>query len=166
MARTAARLRARSIARLSPVSAVRANGVAQLTGYAATVRFRLAILVPLAAFLVGGLVACKDHGVERLTALKGEVCACKDARCADQAMNEVAKVSFQSTPRTQAIARDIVECRARLEAADRPSTDPDAEGGNGSGEPAPAAGAGSASPQAAPPAAPKAAPPAAPKAAR
>jgi hypothetical protein len=150
---------------VSPVSAVRANGVAQLTGYAAAVRIRLAILVTLAACVAGSLGGCKDHDVERLTAVKRDVCACKDARCADQAMSEVPKTAIRSTPRIQAIARDIMECRARLEAADRPSTDPDAEG---RGEPAPA-GAGSAPAPAAPkPAAPKpAAPnPAPPKAAR
>jgi hypothetical protein len=90
------------------------------------VRICLAILVTL--------VACKDRGVERLTEVKRSVCACKDTRCADQAMSEVPKASIRSTPRTQAIARDMLECRARLEAAERPSTDPDAEGGSGSGD--------------------------------
>jgi hypothetical protein len=151
---------------VSPVSAVRANGVAQLTGYAATVRIRLAILITLAA-CAGSLGGCKDHDVERLTAVKRDVCACKDARCADQAMTEVPKTAIRSTRRTQAIARDIMECRARLEAADRPSTDPDAEGRD---EPAPAGdGAGSAAAPAAPaPTPPEPAPPkpAPPKAAR
>jgi hypothetical protein len=128
---------------LSPVSATRANGVAQLTGYAATVRIRLAILVTrvacLGACLVACLGACSDRSVERLTSIKLVVCACKDTRCADQAMSEVPKASIRSTPRTQAIARDIMDCRARLEAAERPSTDPDAEvGGEGSAAPAPA----------------------------
>jgi hypothetical protein len=150
---------------LSPVSAIRANGVAQLTGYAATVRTRLAILITFVACLLGGvgalLAGCKDHDVERLAQIKRDVCDCKDARCAEQAMSEVPRTSIRSTARTQAIARDILDCRARLEAADRPSTDPDAEDSNGSAEPA----AGSAEPApAAPPAAP---PPAAPpKAAR
>jgi hypothetical protein len=137
---------------LSPVSAARANGVAQLTGYAATVRIWSAILV--------ALVACTNHDVERLTDVKRDVCACKDTRCADQAMSRVAKASIKSTPRTQAIARDIMECRARLEAAERPSTDPDAEGGSegsqGGADRAP--GAGSAGPLPAKPAPPKSAP--------
>jgi hypothetical protein len=111
--------------------------VAQLTGYAAAVQICLAILVTL--------VACTDHSMERLTEVKRAVCACKDTRCADQAMNEVPKASIRTTPRAQAIARDIVECRARLEAAERPSTDPDAEDGAGSDDsPAPA---GSAAPE-------------------
>jgi hypothetical protein len=101
------------------------------------VRIRPAILVTLVACLAACLVACTDHGVERLTDIKRVVCACKDTRCADQAMSEVPKASIQRTPRTQVIARDIVECRARLEAAERPSTDPDAEtGDDGSAAPA------------------------------
>jgi hypothetical protein len=143
---------------LSPVSAARANGVSQLTGYAATVRIRLAIVVALVACPVACLVACTDRSVERLTGVKRDVCACKDTRCADQAMSAVPKASIRSTPRTQAIARDIMECRARLEAAERPSTDPDAETGGEDG----AAPAGSAPA----PAPPNAAAPAPPKAAR
>ena len=94
--------------------------MAWLTGYAAPVRNLLAILVTL--------VACKDHNVEQLDAVKHDVCACKDASCADQAMTRVPTASLRSTPRTRALARDIVDCRAKLEAAERPSTDPDAEG--------------------------------------
>lgn len=132
---------------------VRANGVAQLTGYAAAVRIRLAILVTIVASLGGGLVGCKDHDVERLTAIKRDVCACKDVHCADQAMSEVPKTSIRSTARTRAIAHDIMDCRARFEAADRPSTDPDAEDSGSAG----AAPAESPPPAAAPATPPKAA---------
>jgi hypothetical protein len=100
------------------VSAARGNGVAWLTSYAAPVRIWLAILVTLAA--------CKDRDLERLDAVKDDVCACKDAGCADRVLAQIEKSRIASTPRTQAIAREIMECRARLEAADRPSTDPDA----------------------------------------
>jgi hypothetical protein len=139
---------------VSPVSVVRANGVAQLTGYAEMVRIRLAILVTLVGSVVGSLVGCTDHSVERLAGIKRDVCACKDAHCADQAMSDVPKASIRSTPRTQAIAREMLDCRARFEAADRPSTDPDAEG-DGSAAPAPS----EATAPAAAPAAPAATPP-------
>jgi hypothetical protein len=111
--------------------------VAWLTGYAAAVRISLAILVTL--------VGCKNHDVEQLDAVKAEVCACKTTSCADDAMNRIAKASIPSTLRTQATAREILECRAKLEAAERPTTDPDAEGS--------AAAAGSAEPAALPSAA-------------
>lgn len=79
----------------------------------------LAILVTFAA--------CHDRAVERLTAIKAEVCACKAASCAEQAMKQVPQATIKSTHRTQAIARDMLDCLAKLHAAERPSTDPDAE---------------------------------------
>jgi hypothetical protein len=134
---------------LSPVSAARANGVAWLTGYAAAVRMSLAILVTLLAALVG----CKNRELDVMNAVKADVCACKTPSCADEAMGRISKTSIPSTPRTMAIAREILECRAKLEAADRPSTDPDAEGSDsaapapaGSAEPGPAASPAPAAP--------------------
>ena len=99
---------------------MRANGVAWLTGYAATVRTGLAILVTL--------VACQDRNIEQMTAIKEDVCACKTASCAEQTMKRVPADQIKSLPRTQALARDMIDCLARLQAAERPSTDPDAEG--------------------------------------
>lgn len=110
--------------------------VARLTGYAVAVRSCLAILVML--------VACKDQDIERLTAIKDEMCVCKTASCAEQAMKRVPKDKIKSTPRTQAIAREMMGCLAKLQAAERPITDPDAEDGQaeppdgvGSAPPAP-----------------------------
>lgn len=85
------------------------------------------MLVTILVASVMAFAACKDRDLERMAAIKREVCACKDAACADQAMNHVTG-SLKSNARIQALARDMVECRARLEAADRPNTDPDAEG--------------------------------------
>jgi hypothetical protein len=130
MASTMAKLRTRIIRRLSPVSAARANGVVWRTGYAAWVRSWLAILVTV--------VGCKTHDLQEMTAIKAEVCACKTASCADQAMARVPKGSIASTPRIQALAREMVDCTARLQAAERPDTDPDAEGS--AAEPAPGEG--------------------------
>jgi hypothetical protein len=117
---------------LSPVSAARANGVSWLTGYAATVRSLLGILVTLAA--------CNDHGAESLTKIKAAVCACKTASCAEQAMKLVPQEAIESTHRTQGIARDMLECLAKLQANELPITDPDAEGsaadGSAAGAPA------------------------------
>jgi len=111
---------------LSPVSEAPANGVSWLTGYAAAVRSWLAILVTL--------VACSESDTERLNAIREEMCACKTASCAEQAMSRVPRHTIKSTPRMQAIAREMVECMARLQAAERPSTDPDAEGNDRSGD--------------------------------
>jgi hypothetical protein len=83
------------------------------------VRSVLAILVTL--------VACNDSDVERLTAIKDEVCACKTASCAEKAMARV-PTDIKSTPRSRTAAREMIECLARAQTAERPSTDPDAEG--------------------------------------
>jgi hypothetical protein len=106
--------------RLSPVSASRANGVARLTGYAAWVRSWFAILVTLAA--------CHDPELERLAAIKASVCGCKTASCGSQALAQVPQAVRTSNHRTQALARAMLDCQAKLLAAERPTTDPDAEG--------------------------------------
>lgn len=84
----------------------------------------LAILVTLAA--------CHDQELERLTAVKAEVCSCKTASCAEAAIKRLPPGTSESTDRTQAhrrqvLAREMIECLAKLQAAERPITDPDAE---------------------------------------
>jgi hypothetical protein len=119
--------------------------VSWLTGYAAPVRSWLAILVTL--------VACNESDTERMNAIRDQTCACKTASCAEQAMSQVQSRGIKSTPRVQALARDMMECVARLNAAERPTTDPDAEGGDtASGS----AGAAPSEDRVAPPAAPAA----------
>lgn len=105
------------------------------------------------------LVGCTNHDLDVMNAVKADVCACKTPSCADEAMARISKTPIPSTPKTMAVAREILECRAKLEAADRPTTDPDAEGSGsaaaapvGSAAPAPAA-QGSAPAPSAPPAA-------------
>src|ERR1043166_7356166 len=120
VARTTAMLSARSMRSLLPVSAAHANGVALRTRYAATVRICLAILVTL--------VACKNQDVERLNGVKRVVCACKEASCADQALAQLDKASIPRSPKTREVAKEIFDCRAKLEETERPTTDPDAEG--------------------------------------
>jgi hypothetical protein len=73
------------------------------------------------------LAACTDHRIERLTSIKSEVCACKTVSCAEQAMKGVPQDTGKSTHRTQVIARDMMDCLAKLAAVERPATDPDAE---------------------------------------
>jgi hypothetical protein len=80
----------------------------------------LAILVTLAA--------CNDHGAASLAKIKAQVCSCKTATCAEQAMKLVPQDTIESTHRTQGIARDMLDCLAKLQADERPITDPDAEG--------------------------------------
>jgi len=137
---------------LSPVSATSANGVSTLTRYAAPVLARIAILVTL--------VACSDQDAARLTAIKSKVCACKTASCAEHEMKLVPEQPIKSTHRTQGIARELLDCVARLQDAERPSTDPDEEstGEPPAGEPPPSAPPPSAPPTNAPPGAPATSP--------
>jgi hypothetical protein len=135
---------------LLPVSAAHANGVAWRTRYAAIVRIGLAILVTL--------VACKNHDVERLNDVKRVVCACKEASCADQALAQLETSAIPRSPKTQEVAKEIFDCRAKLEEAERPTTDPDAEGSNAPSPPAPGSNAPAAAGSAASPAAGAAAP--------
>jgi hypothetical protein len=93
------------------------------TRYAAPVRSLLAILATCI-----GLVGCDDHGAKALTAIKTKVCACKTASCAEQEMKQVPQREIASNHRTQGIARDMLDCFAKLQAGERPSTDPDEEG--------------------------------------
>ncbi len=79
----------------------------------------LAILVTLAA--------CHDHNTERMTAIRDKVCACATASCAEQEMKRVPESAIRSTHRTQEIARELLDCFAKRQAAERPSTDPDDE---------------------------------------
>jgi hypothetical protein len=110
------------------------------------VRTCLAILVTPIACLVTCLAACKDHDLETLADLKTEVCACKTASCAAQAMQRIPKDTIKQTRTARTLARAMIECRAKLEDAERPSTDPDAEGSAAE----PAAGGASAAPAPAP----------------
>ncbi|MBC7974057.1 MAG: hypothetical protein H7138_03665, partial [Myxococcales bacterium] len=110
----------------------------------------------LLALLATGaaLLACNDQGAGTLTAIKTEVCACTTATCAEQAIQRVPQREIASNRRNQTTARDMLDCLAKLQAAERPSTDPDEEADT---EPsgAPAAGsAGETTPKAAGSAAP------------
>jgi hypothetical protein len=109
-----------------------ANGAWRLPRYAAPVLSRIAILVTL--------IACGEHDTERMTAIKSKVCSCKTASCAEQEMKVVPEQQIKSTSRIQGLAREMMDCVARLQQAERPSTDPDEEGFEPpAAEPAPAA---------------------------
>jgi len=94
-----------------------------------------------------------------LNDVKRVVCACKEASCADRALAQLEKSAIPRSPKTREVAKEIFDCRARLEEAERPTTDPDAEGSDtpnppAGGSKAPAAAAGSAAEPAAGAAAP------------
>ena len=74
------------------------------------------------------LAGCQDSGADQLTRVKQHVCACKDVACAEAAMKEIPTGNVKVTHHAQTIARDMLDCYAKLVQAQRPSTDPDAPG--------------------------------------
>jgi hypothetical protein len=73
--------------------------------------------------LLGG---CGDSEVARLKEVKQAVCDCKTSACAEIALKQVPQTEIKSTPRAQRLARDMLDCLAKLYDAERPTTDPDA----------------------------------------
>jgi len=83
---------------------------------------RLVISVALALAL-----ACGDREVERLEQVRDTVCACKTTACADGALKTLPQTDIRASARARAVARAMLDCYARLNEADRPTSDPDAQ---------------------------------------
>ena len=93
-------------------------------------------LLVIAVALLG---ACGDKQLEQLRDIKEEVCACKTVACGEAAMKKVPQGDLKTSRKMQHVARDMMECMAKLNAGDRPVTDPDADqpesGSAGSAQP-------------------------------
>ncbi len=81
-------------------------------------------LVICVALAVG---ACGDRELKKLGRVRDSVCACKTAACAESAMADLPKGNVESTPKSQRLAREMMNCLAELYAEGRPTDDPDAE---------------------------------------
>lgn len=86
------------------------------------------LIIALLALLVLGVACagCADHEAAALSRIEARVCACKDVKCAETAMAELPKASEKPSHRSLSLARDMLDCYAKLNDAERPSTDPDA----------------------------------------
>ena len=73
------------------------------------------------------LPACKDHELQKMASVRDEVCACKTVDCATQAMGKLPSKTVPSTPKSQKIARAMLDCLAELYETQPLSLDPDAE---------------------------------------
>lgn len=71
-------------------------------------------------------VACGDSDADKLAKIRDEVCACKTATCAEQALDRVPQSTLEPSPRAQRIAREMLDCLAELYERGRPTQDPDA----------------------------------------
>jgi hypothetical protein len=83
--------------------------------------------LPVRWLLVIGIAlgGCQDREAARLETVKNAVCACKTASCAELAMKDVPKDDTPPSRKSQKLAREMLDCLAKLYAAERPSTDPD-----------------------------------------
>ena len=70
-------------------------------------------------------IGCRDEGIARLGDVKAKVCACKTAECAEAAMKVIPSTQVKSNPRSQKIAREMLDCLAKLYEKERPVTGPD-----------------------------------------
>ena len=73
------------------------------------------------------VAACRDHELERLSAVRDQVCACKTVACAEAALAKLPTGKVASTRRSQQVARQMLDCLADLYNRGRPTLDPDAQ---------------------------------------
>ncbi len=84
------------------------------------------------------LFACHDDQAGRLAKVKDKVCACKTAACGEAALKDVPQKDIVSNHRTQLIAREMLECLAKLYDAERAPAAEDAGDASDPGTAAPA----------------------------
>jgi hypothetical protein len=145
-----AKLNARIMWKIVAGSAARGNGAAGLTSYAArmfrvtslrtTVACHTLTIVSALGLVITGAVGCVDRNTEALEEIRSKMCACESASCAEQELSRVPQATIKSTPHTQEIARGMLGCLAKLQEAERPTTDPDSPGAEAPA--APSAGSG------------------------
>ncbi len=83
----------------------------------------LRLSVICVALVIG---ACKGSEAEKLQQVRDTVCACKTAACAEAALDGVPKGKVEASPKSQRIAREMLDCLAALYEEGRPTQDPDA----------------------------------------
>jgi hypothetical protein len=87
------------------------------------VKSHLVICVALAL----GVTGCGDQELKKLSKIRDAVCDCKTVTCAETALQAMPKGNVESNPRSQRLAREMMNCLAELYQQGRPSPDPDAE---------------------------------------
>jgi hypothetical protein len=81
-------------------------------------------LVICVALAVAG---CGDRELKKLSKIRDAVCDCKTVACAEAALERVPKGTVESNPKSQRVAREMMNCLAELYDQARPTLDPDAE---------------------------------------
>jgi hypothetical protein len=81
------------------------------------------LVICVAMALVIPLGACRDGREAQLAKVKETVCGCKTAGCAEAAMKDVPQSEIVSNHRTQLLARQMLDCLAKLYDEQRPDSD-------------------------------------------
>lgn len=79
------------------------------------------------ALVLVALLGCGDKQLENLEQIRDEVCACKTSACAQAAMKRVPQDKLKAGPKMQRVAAAMMDCVAKINETDRPSTDTDAD---------------------------------------
>ena len=90
------------------------------------------------------LLGCRDREAAELDRIGDEVCNCQTSECAQKALAEVPQQDTHSSPKTQALARRMLDCIAKIrdkEEQQKAAAQPDEGSDSGSGS----AGTGSGS---------------------
>lgn len=87
--------------------------------------------------IVLAVTGCRDDKLAPLRDIKAEICACKTAACAEDALARVPPPAGSADHRSQKLAREIQDCLVKAYDRDRPTVDPDAEAPADSGSAAP-----------------------------
>jgi hypothetical protein len=82
---------------------------------------------PLVICVALGVTGCGDQELKKLSRIRDTICDCKTVKCAETALEGVPKGTVESNPKSQRIAREMMNCLAELYELDRPTLDPDAE---------------------------------------
>jgi len=83
--------------------------------------FRPALVILLS------LAACGDSQEAKLAKIRDQVCKCDTPGCAEVAMKQVPKESIESNYRTQKLAREMLDCLAKVYATPKPDPDGDSD---------------------------------------
>lgn len=67
------------------------------------------------------LAACRNHELKELERVRDEVCACKTVECGEAALAKVPQKNIKSTPKSQGLAREMLDCLAKLYDENQPA---------------------------------------------
>jgi hypothetical protein len=97
------------------------------------------MLVPMLrlAVIVIALCACRDEQLQKVKAVRDEVCACKDVACGEEAIKKLPQKDIKPNHHQQKLASEMMTCLSKLYLKDRPQEDPDEVLDTGSASPPP-----------------------------